>query len=78
MREQKPPIQIIAVPIDLGASRRGTDAGPSAMRVAGLHQALETLGYSVLGEIDIPVPGAESCEAHDPSAHDDHSAESSQ
>ena len=53
-------IRIIAVPIDLGASRRGTDAGPSALRVAGLHRALRSLGYDVDDEIDIPVPAIES------------------
>ena len=29
-------VQIIGVPMDLGASRRGTDMGPSALRIAGL------------------------------------------
>ena len=29
-------IRIIGVPMDLGASRRGTDMGPSALRIAGL------------------------------------------
>ena len=43
-------IRIVAVPIDLGASRRGTDAGPSAMRVAGLNAALENLGHTVAGD----------------------------
>jgi arginase len=32
------------VPLDLGASRRGVDMGPSAMRVAGLEARLEALG----------------------------------
>ncbi len=33
-------VQIIGVPMDLGASRRGTDMGPSALRIAGLGSAL--------------------------------------
>ena len=33
------PVHIINVPLDLGASRRGTDAGPSAFRIAGLSKA---------------------------------------
>ncbi|MCF6262554.1 MAG: arginase [Xanthomonadales bacterium] len=53
-------IQIIGVPMDLGASRRGTDVGPSAMRVAGLGQALKRMGYQVLREIDIAVPSMET------------------
>ena len=27
-------VRIIGVPLDLGASRRGTDVGPSALRIA--------------------------------------------
>lgn len=54
------PIQIIGVPLDLGASRRGTDAGPSALRIAGLGSSLEKLGYEVLLESDIPVPSMET------------------
>ena len=44
------PIHIINVPLDLGASRRGTDAGPSAFRVAGLTSAIRSLGYSIVKE----------------------------
>ena len=50
------PIHIINVPLDLGASRRGTDAGPTAFRVAGLGEALRSLGYSISNETDISVP----------------------
>ena len=42
-------IAIIGVPQDLGASRRGVDMGPSAIRVAGLHRILsEKLNYEVI------------------------------
>ena len=54
------PIHIINVPLDLGASRRGTDAGPSAFRVAGLGDAIRRLGYSISNESDIAVPAMES------------------
>lgn len=40
-------VQIIGVPQDLGANRRGVDMGPSAIRYAGLRERLESLGYSV-------------------------------
>lgn len=56
MTASSKPIQIINVPLDLGASRRGTDAGPSAFRIAGLHGAIEQLGYQVLDEVDIAAP----------------------
>lgn len=56
----KQPVQIIGVPLDLGASRRGTDAGPSALRIAGLGSGLRKLGYEVRMESDIPVPSMET------------------
>lgn len=56
----KKPVHIIGVPLDLGASRRGTDAGPSALRVARLSKAITKLGYSVTVESDIPVPTMET------------------
>ena len=40
-------IAITNVHLDLGAGRRGTDMGPSAMHVAGLVPALERLGHKV-------------------------------
>ena len=33
--------------MDLGAGRRGVDMGPSALRVAGLNEKLQKLGYDV-------------------------------
>jgi arginase len=63
MSTQKKPVHIIGVPLDLGASRRGTDAGPSAVRVAGLSKALVKLGYEVTVESDIAVPTLETRKA---------------
>jgi arginase len=40
-------IRIIGVPMDLGASRRGVDMGPSALRIAQLESRLEALGHEV-------------------------------
>ncbi len=40
-------ISISNVHLDLGAGRRGTDMGPSAMYVAGLYSRLRDLGHSV-------------------------------
>ena len=53
-------VRIIGVPLDLGASRRGTDMGPSAMRIAGLGNALRRMGYKVAREEDIPAPAMET------------------
>ena len=54
------PVHIINVPLDLGASRRGTDAGPSAFRIAGLSNAVSKIGYTLTAETDIPVPAMET------------------
>ncbi len=53
-------VRIIGVPLDLGASRRGTDMGPSALRIAGLGNALRRMGYKVDREEDIPAPAMET------------------
>jgi len=59
-------IDIIGVPIDLGADRRGVDMGPSAIRYAHLHQKLEELGYTLddIGNIEVPIQ--ETCQITDP------------
>ena len=56
-------IDLIGVPIDYGAGRRGVDMGPSAIRYAGLSPAIQALGHQVsdLGNISVPI-----CEACDP------------
>jgi arginase len=59
-------IDIIGVPIDLGADRRGVDMGPSAIRYAHLRQRLEALGYAVEDKGNIEVPIAETCSIDDP------------
>lgn len=61
-------VHIINVPLDLGASRRGTDAGPSAFRIAGLSGAISKLGYTVSGETDIAVPAMEQRKPKDTNA----------
>ncbi len=48
-------IRIIGVPMDLGASRRGVDMGPSALRVAGLQARIKQLGHTVEDIGNIPV-----------------------
>lgn len=59
-------IDIIGVPIDLGADRRGVDMGPSAIRYAHLQQELEKLGHQVEDKGNVEAPIAETCAISDP------------
>ncbi len=40
-------VGLLGVPLDLGAGRRGTDMGPSAIRFAGISERLRRLGVEV-------------------------------
>lgn len=53
-------VGVLGVPIDLGASRRGVDMGPSAVRVAGLDARLAALGHTVSDSGNIAVEIAET------------------
>lgn len=59
-------IDLIGIPLDFGAGRRGVDMGPSAIRYAGLRQGLEALGHAVTDYGNLTVPVAETCEVGDP------------
>ncbi len=52
-KPQSKHIDIIGFPMDLGADRRGVDMGPTALRIAGIEQKLESLGYNVLDLGDV-------------------------
>ncbi|HEY6866992.1 MAG TPA: arginase, partial [Candidatus Eisenbacteria bacterium] len=58
MAKAKRNIEIIGVPVDLGAGRRGVDMGPSAIRIADLEPRLEQLGHKVTdsGDLDVMIP----------------------
>ncbi|MDQ6929693.1 MAG: arginase [Candidatus Eremiobacteraeota bacterium] len=54
-------VDIIGVPMDLGASRRGVDMGPSAVRYARLHERLRRLGIERIEDHgNLAVPDRES------------------
>lgn len=62
-------VSITNVHLDLGAGRRGTDMGPSAIHVAGLVPQLEGLGHDVVGVAPIESLGFEHAgDAGDPRA----------
>lgn len=62
----KPTVELIGFPMDLGADRRGVDMGPSALRIAGITEKLEALGYAVQDTGDIPVRIQEEQRVKDP------------
>lgn len=53
-------VEVIGVPLDHGAGRRGVGMGPSALRVAGLVPAIERLGHKVIDRGDILIPSPET------------------
>ena len=53
-------LALLGVPLDLGASRRGVEMGPSAVRLAQLAQRLERLGHDVVDTGDVPIPTRET------------------
>ncbi len=53
-------VDIVGVPLDLGAGRRGVDMGPSAFRLTGLARRLERLGYAVRDHGNVIVPQPET------------------
>lgn len=59
-------VDIIGVPIDLGADRRGVDMGPSAIRAARLRQGLEQLGCEVQDKGNVETPILEMCHIDEP------------
>jgi arginase len=47
---------MIGVPLDFGASRRGVEMGPAALRIAQMAESLRTIGHSVTDVGDVAVP----------------------
>ncbi len=60
MTPPRPQISIIGVPLDLGAGHRGVDMGPSAIRVTGMKQRIEALGFDVCDTGDVDASVAEA------------------
>lgn len=60
-------IDVLGVPIDFGAGRRGVDMGPSAIRYAGLAEQLAGTGLKVNDRGNCPVPILETCQIQEPS-----------
>ncbi|MDR2768144.1 MAG: arginase [Treponema sp.] len=62
-------VRIIELPLDFGANRRGSDMGPSAMRLAGLKERIIGAGHECAENFTgIPVPAMEFAEEGAPNA----------
>ena len=55
-------VHILEMPLDFGASRHGSDMGPSAIRLAGIKERLESLGHKTYVHSDIFQPSAQEYE----------------
>ena len=62
-------LHVYEMPLDFGASRHGSDMGPSAIRLAGLRERLSSLGHEIArDECPIPPEPQEAAEPGDPRA----------
>ena len=61
-------LALVSVLMDLGAGRRGVDMGPSAIRIAGLRDTLEGLGYRIREMGTVVASDPERSEQRDPTA----------
>jgi arginase len=63
---EREPVGLFGVPMDLGQDRRGVDMGPSAIRYARIEDALEELGHRVtdLGNAGVPIPEMVDSDEH--------------
>ncbi len=57
-------IEMLGVPLDLGANRRGVDMGPSAIRIAGVTERLVRMGHEVVdgGDLEVVAPEVQTIE----------------
>jgi arginase len=56
--DSSPRIALLGVPIEIGASQRGTLMGPDALRTAGIGRVLEQLGFHVEDHGNLAAPAA--------------------
>ncbi|MBQ4025465.1 MAG: arginase family protein, partial [Treponema sp.] len=43
-------VHILEMPLDYGGRRHGSDMGPSAVRLAGIREKIESLGHKVISD----------------------------
>ena len=62
----KPRIALLGVPIEIGASQRGTLMGPDALRTAGIGRVLEQLGFAIEDRGDLAISAVSAADAAPP------------
>src|ERR1700704_4959264 len=63
---KKPRIALLGVPIEIGASQRGTLMGPDALRTAGIGRVLEQMDFCVEDHGNLAVPAASAADGPPP------------
>src|SRR6267143_3938412 len=63
---RKPRVALLGVPIEIGASQRGTLMGPDALRTAGIGRVLEQLGFDVEDHGDLAISAVSSADGPPP------------
>ena len=59
-------IALLGIPVEIGASQRGTLMGPDALRTAGIGRVLEQLGFAVQDHGNLAISTVSSTEAPPP------------
>lgn len=49
-------VHVVGIPFSGGQPKGGVDAGPAALRAAGVVASVESLGWKVVSDQDVPVP----------------------
>ena len=63
---KSPRVALLGVPIEIGASQRGTLMGPDALRTAGIGRVLEQLGFDVEDHGNLAIPTVTSADGPPP------------
>jgi arginase len=63
---KKPRIALLGIPLEIGASQRGTLMGPDALRTAGIGRVLEQLDFCVEDHGNLPTPAPSAAEGPPP------------
>jgi arginase len=63
---KKPRVALLGIPIEIGASQRGTLMGPDALRTAGIGRVLEQLGFDVEDHGNLAISAATAADGLPP------------